>query len=772
MIGKMIHNDLVKNRAVTLASTVFIAAAALLVSLAALLAIDLAGAVDAFMERAETPHFMQMHTGEIDREALEQFAADNKNVQSFQILPFLNVEGGKIRLGENTLTGTTQDNGFTIQGLQFDYLMDLEGKRIQPQEGELYVPVCYRQENMAGIGDTAVIGGIPLRIAGFLRDSQMNSLLSSSKRFLVNPHDYEKMEGVGKEEYLIEFRLTDPSAAEAFSHAYTAAGLPANGPAITYPLIKMINAMSDGIMIGLLLLVSILAVIIALLCVRFTLLSQIEEDYRDIGVMKAIGFRISHMKRIYLMKYAVLGGSGCLAGFGLSLLLREPMLVNIRQNMGEAGTEGLSLAAGFCGVAGVLAAILIFTGRVLNRFRAISASRAIGFGFEEETGRTAGRIFQGLSRLLGVNAAYGLLDVFSRKKIYATILAVLVFSVFIVIVPRNLYSTIADESFTSYMGIGDCDLRMDIQQTEDCAGKAQSIGEALEKENAVTDYTVLHTKKFTILNAEGQEENIKIEFGDHNAFPVSYAKGGAPLTQEQIALSALLAKELGKEVGSTLTLFTGTGEMTLSVCGIYSDITNGGKTAKAVFTDMDAEPMWSVVYAKLDGSVPAAKASLYYRALFPFAKVTDIREYVAQTYGQTLQSVERAATAAAAAAIIITTFITLLFVRLLIAKDRYAIAVMKAGGFTNRDIKLQYIWRLAAVMLTGLLIGIFFAGTAGEKLAGAVLSALGTVSFRFRVNPLASYLACPLWMVCSVAAGVLAGVQGVNKIDTGENIKE
>ena len=145
---------------------------------------------------------------------------------------------------------------------------------------------------------------------------------------------------------------------------------------------------------------------------------------------------------------------------------------------------------------------------------------------------------------------------------------------------------------------------------------------------------------------------------------------------------------------------------------------------------------------------------------------------MAQTYGQTLQSVERAATAAAAAAIIITTFITLLFVRLLIAKDRYAIAVMKASGFTNRDIKFQYIWRLAAVMLTGLLIGIFFAGTAGEKLAGAVLSALGMVSFRFRVNPLASYLACPLWMVCSVAAGVLAGVQGVNKIDTGENIKE
>ena len=49
MIFKMIRNDLTKNKIITLAATVFIAAAALLVSLAALLAIDLAGAVDALM---------------------------------------------------------------------------------------------------------------------------------------------------------------------------------------------------------------------------------------------------------------------------------------------------------------------------------------------------------------------------------------------------------------------------------------------------------------------------------------------------------------------------------------------------------------------------------------------------------------------------------------------------------------------------------------------------------------------------------------------------
>lgn len=80
----MIRNDLTKNKIITLAATVFIAAAALLVSLSALLAIDLAGAVDALMEQAQTPHFMQMHTGDFSREALEQFAAETKMWRAFR----------------------------------------------------------------------------------------------------------------------------------------------------------------------------------------------------------------------------------------------------------------------------------------------------------------------------------------------------------------------------------------------------------------------------------------------------------------------------------------------------------------------------------------------------------------------------------------------------------------------------------------------------------------------------------------------------------------
>lgn len=50
----------------------------------------------------------------------------------------------------------------------------------------------------------------------------------------------------------------------------------------------MISAVSDGIMIAVIILIGILVIFIALLCVRFTLLAKIEDDYREIGIMKAI----------------------------------------------------------------------------------------------------------------------------------------------------------------------------------------------------------------------------------------------------------------------------------------------------------------------------------------------------------------------------------------------------------------------------------------------------------------------------------------------------
>lgn len=301
MYKKIIRNDILQSKLITITTVIFVTAAAMLVSLAAIVAVNLYGALDTLMTKAKTPHFMQMHAGEIDIDRLTSFAQQHSNVEEFQVVEFLNLDGSQFTFGERSLASSVQDNGLSVQSRSFDYLLDLDGQVIQAADGEVYVPVGYMKDNVVKVGDRAVISGKEFTVAGFLRDSTMNSSLSASKRFLVSSNDYAHIKPQGHPEYLIEFRLKDTTELGSFETAYANAGLEMNGPTVTYALFRMMNAISDGMMVGVILLVSFLVVAISFLCIRFTLLAKIEEDYREIGVMKAIGLRISDIKKSILL---------------------------------------------------------------------------------------------------------------------------------------------------------------------------------------------------------------------------------------------------------------------------------------------------------------------------------------------------------------------------------------------------------------------------------------------------------------------------------------
>ena len=772
MYYRTIRNDILRNKAITLTIMMFVAAAAMLVSLAAILVVNLSGAIDTMMNQAKTPHFMQMHSGEMDSTRLVAFVEQHNEIDEYQVLEFLNIDGAQIVFEEGSLAGSVQDNGISVQGKKFDYLLDLDSNIIQVSDGEIYVPIPYMQEGLAKIGDKVQVAGKEFTVAGFVRDSQMNSLLSSSKRFLVSENDYEEIRDFGSVEYLIEFRLTDLSALSTFETAYTSAGFEANGPTITYPLFKMLNGLSDGMMIGVILLISALVIAVAFLCIRFTLLAKIEEDYREIGVMKAIGLRVSDIKKIYLVKYAMIAALGSILGFALSFVFRGMLLENIRLYMGESESASSALLFGMISVIIVFLAIIAYVNGVLGRFRKIPAAEAIRFGVSQEK-PSGGKFFSlSMNRLLSTNVFLGMKDVLARKKLYATMLTVLVISAFIIIVPQNLHNTISSNDFITYLGIGISDLRIDIQQTDNLTEKVEGIAAAMEHDNTISKYVVLTTKTFTVKMDDGSEERIKVELGDHSVFPLAYSQGRAPATENEIALSVINASEMGKNVGDVILLMVEGQEKTLTVSGIYSDITNGGKTAKAVFSNTSANTMWVVIGADIsDESLIDAKIAEYEDG-FGFAKVSGIDEYIAQTFGATIRSVGKASYAAIAIALTITVLITLLFMKMLVTKDRYSIAVMKTFGFMNSDIRAQYIARSVFILIVGVLLGTLLANTLGEVLAGAVIASLGASSFKFVVNPLVAYLLSPLLMMGTVLIATFLGTLDAGQIEISENIKE
>lgn len=772
MNRKIIQRDIAGNKAVSFLTVLFITAAAMLLSLAGILVTNLFGSIDRLMADAKTPHFMQMHTGDVDFEELEAFAEGNSAVEDFQVLEFLNVGGEKIRLGENSLALSVQDNGFSVQSSRFDFLLDENNRPAQPKDGELWVPVCYNRDHTVQAGDKAVINGKTFVVTGFVRDSQMNSTLASSKRFVVSAGDYAQLKEVGSVEYLIEFRLKDLSDLSEFESAYSASQMPANGPTLSWPLFRMISAVSDGIMIAVILLVSVIVILIALLCIRFTLLAKIEDDYREIEVMKAVGIRVSDIQSIYLAVYAVLAAAGCIMGFLLSLALRGPLQESIRANLGESGNDGLSFLLGMAGTLLLFFFILFFIRRILKRFRRISPVQAIRQGSEQENVRGGKSLRLSKNRWLSANLFLAVKDIAARKRLYLTMLFVIILACFIMVVPQNLYHTISDSSFVTYLGVGRCDLRMDIQQTEELEEKAGSVGEYLKRDSAVETYAVFVTELFDQEQEDGTTEQIKVELGNHGAFPLQYVDGKLPSRDSDIALSVLYAEEMDKKVGDKMILLTDKGEKQLTVCGIYSDITNGGKTAKAAFQPGTREAAWSTICVNLKQPGMLAEKTEEYSRKFPYAKVSGMEDYVTQTFGQTLRAVRTASVGAGFVAVVVTLLVILLFMKLLTAKDRYSIAVLKSVGFTGSDISRQYIWRSVLVVILGILLGSVLAGTLGERIAGAAISSLGAAAFQFTEDPLSSFVLSPVVLLFTALAATIAGTAKAGNLCISQSIKE
>jgi putative ABC transport system permease protein len=208
------------------------------------------------------------------------------------------------------------------------------------------------------------------------------------------------------------------------------------------------------------------------------------------------------------------------------------------------------------------------------------------------------------------------------------------------------------------------------------------------------------------------------------------------------------------------------------VCGVYSDVTNGGKTAKALFETERQDVLWTSIPVEFyDRSVTDAKVSEY-RGKYPFAKVSNIDDHIDQTFGSMKAAVQRASYASAAVTILLSLLVTSLFMKMLVTKDRHAIAFQKSVGFTVPDIRRQYLTRSVVVLILGVIFGTVLSNTLGELVGVALISSFGASTFHFHVNPLYAYLLSPLVITACVYAATLLGVAGIRAVKVSEHIKE
>ncbi len=743
MLKRLIFNDLRKNRLINIATCIFMAVTAMLLGLSIFLFARLYFSIDMLMRDAQTPHFLQMHTGRIEEERIYAFARSRKDVEKMQILTFLNLQNSQLSIGDISFEANMQDNGLCTQSKSFDYLLDAKNDVIYPKEGEVYVPVAYKNEYDIKIGDIFNIGNEKLIVAGFLRDSQMNSMMASSKRFLVSEADYESLKYLGSEEYLIEFRLKQGSDVNAFYTSYKDCSLYDNGPAITYPLIKLMNALSDGIMILVILLVSIVILFISILCIRYILLTELKKDMRQIGMMKAVGISGKDIGHLYISKYLMLSLIGCIAGMIAALLTAKKLSINIRDLYGEPGNAlFIYILMLICSVIGQ-AIILLSVRRSISKTKKQSA----------------------------IEALLGNADISKRKNMWLTASVIVASAVFMILVPLGMKHTMSDPDFVTYMGIGNSHIRADVRQN-DIKKETFRFIDAIKNDERVDRYCLMQTGSYKVKLENENTYDLMIENGDHSAFPVSYKKGEAPKNENEIALSILNAEEMDLDIGDQVIVFMEKdgkeSECKCTVCGIYSDITNGGKSAKACLKDDTAPIMWSIIYISLKDEGSVSDWVNEYQDMSDGIKIVKISEYLDGMYGTTIRNIAHASFLTVILSGVIIIVVILLLMRLIILKERNESSLKKALGLKTFDISKEYFKKLSAYVLSGIVFGVLLGVFLGQRLAGALLSMMGAQGFRFVIDPLSTFIYVPVFIAASAFAAAFISLGTIKSISASE----
>lgn len=780
IIGRMLRKDFLRKKLITIVVFAFIFLSALLVASGTNLIVELSNSLNALFTRANTPHFVQMHAGPLDQAEIDSWAAANDMVADQQTVEMITMDGSNLYLGEsqNPEENSIMDISFVTQNEGFDFLLDLDNNIIQLSPGEIAVPVYYSQQRDLAIGDKVRVNtgaeDMVFAITAFSRDSQMNPAIASSKRFLIHEQDYANLrEYIDETEYLVEFLLVDDSQISTFASAYQASDLPKTGPAVDQGLFRILNTLSDGLVAGVVILMSLLLIVIAILSLRFTLLATIEEDTREIGVMKAIGIARSDIRRIYLAKYVVMGAAAALLGYLTSLLLNQVLSANVLLYIGSASKSVLQTALPLVAASSIFLIVTISCVVILRRFNRISAVEALRSGSVGESMRRIPMLNLKRGRALNINAYLGVRDVLQRSRLYGLLAFVFFFCAVIIIIPIHFLTTIQSPTFISYMGTGQSDIRIDLRQSEDVADRFDSTVAYLTADPDVAKLSPLVTSQFTIMQSDGTLETLNIETGDFSLFPLDYVKGTAPQQENEIALSFLNAGEMEKQIGDTVTLVIEGQEREMVVSGIYQDITNGGRTAKATLPYNPQTVIWYTVNLNLASDANIEEKMLEYSQIFDPARVTDTASFVSQTVGNTVQQLKTVTVVTVVVGLALSVLITSLFMMMLITKDTNQIAIMRSLGFSLRHIRTQYLTRALFLLAFGIVLGTLFSNTLGQQLVSVVFSLQGASRIRFVIDPLQAYVMYPLLLMFTVAVTtILSTRSGIKETNIAQMIME
>ena len=766
MFFRILAKDLKRKKTMNIIIFLFVILAATFVSSGVNNILTVMNGLDFYFDQAglTQDYFIIVRTGE-DTNSIEELLEQEPSVERYQAESQILVSGDYFTLdGEAVFDFSTLGLILSSGEMQLNFFDEHNNMITEIRPGEVYITRSLMKNCGLVPGDTIVLDHngttLTLTIAGSAKDALLGSDFLANPRFLIHPDDYEKlMENEMIQQYFcarIYYISTDDIAAlrEAVSDA---GGILFDGALSQVRMTYVMNM----IVAGILLVVSIGLILVSFTIVKFTIGFTITEEFREIGVMKAIGIKDSSIRCLYMVKYLGIAITGAAVGFIASIPFGNMLLSGISENM-VLGSEN-SLPVGLLCSAGVIAITLLFcylcTGKV-NRLSPVDAVRngQTGERFGKKGILKLGRSRLGLAGFLASN------DIISSPKQYEIITGVFSICLLLVMILSNTANTLCSDKLMPLFGLTYSDAyyvdtgavikMMDDSEGDETVYETLHEIEDILSENGLPAECLIEIQYKYSVSFDGHA--VKLMFQQGKGTHVDeyvYQEGLTPLEGNEIALTPQAAKLIGAQIGDIVSINIGGEEREYMVTAFFSSFNqlgecgrlhedvktnmyeaSGGMAIQINFTDHPDEEELARRIAKM-------------KDIFDSEKIYTAAEYVNISTGasDTIRAFEYLALFIT---LLIATLVTVLMERAFITKETSEIALMKAIGFRDRNIMAHHTLRFGLTVVISAVAAAALCLPLTKLCIDPIFHLMGTAyGIDYQINPAELFAVYPLAML-------------------------
>lgn len=782
MFLRILKKDLKRKKGINLILFIVIAVATIFLASSWNNMLVVSGGTDYFLDKAKIPaeYITLRHQTEGPAQLEEWLEKNSDIVKSYSVQQSVILQSSNVKLIQGGKTSEYETrNSIYLESVPEDYALvfDEDGNDISLNEGEVAVSVSEAGDKNISTGDKLqfTCGDVTktLTVKVLVKEALFAGDMCGMIRFVLSEEDYEYLKA-GTGVVLADHYFIDTDDTEAFDKAYGGESFAGTPAAISRDTIELIYVM-DLIVAGMLTAIGICLIAMAVLVLRFTIVFTIEEEYREIGIMKAIGIRDMGIKSIYLVKYLALVIAGSIVGCIISFPVGNAMLKSVSKKMLLADSGHNWIFNVICAVL-VVALVLSLCYLSMRKLNKLSVMDAIRSGQTGERFHKKSKMMLHKRKGMAVPFYLAVNDIVSNTKRYIALLLVFAVGIVLIIVPFNTINTMKSAEMAQEFALDSkADAYIDrIGKEEKSVYETTSqLKEGLKNEEEkfrAKGYDVTLNSGSLFFGAfQAEKESatlLMMQPVNSEGLHLTYMEGEAPILENEVAVSKKALRELGLNIGDSVDISINGVKNVFIITGTYQDYMQLGKSARMnPAIDLEDTPIFDywVVQAYFEEDVDIEEL----KKQFPEYTFQTAQEIVNGNVGGVIDVIDNMRVWLITLMAGINMMITVLMMKMFMMNEKGQIAMLRSVGFRNVTIRAWQAIRIAGILAMSAVVAIPLSKLMDYLVLRPIFGIMGA-EIKIEVIPLEVYVLYPGIMAVVILIAAIVNSASIKKIDIRE----